>query len=94
MSDKAIITCSITGVLTDPAQHHVPVTPEQLANVESILKSEAMAGFVDEVYSETPEEAYENLVEMLADSPWVSSVTPEQMQYSFRVKLVDPESSR
>ena len=31
MSDKAIITCSITGVLTDPAQHQVPVTPEQLA---------------------------------------------------------------
>ena len=31
MSDKAIITCSITGVLTDPAQHRVPVTPEQLA---------------------------------------------------------------
>ena len=32
MSDKAIITCSITGVLTDPNQHHVPVTPEQLAH--------------------------------------------------------------
>ena len=31
MSYKAIITCSITGVLTDPANHHVPVTPEQLA---------------------------------------------------------------
>ena len=31
MPDKAIITCAITGVLTDPAQHHVPVTPEQLA---------------------------------------------------------------
>ena len=31
MSDKAIITCSITGVLTDPTQHHVPVTPAQLA---------------------------------------------------------------
>lgn len=31
MSNKAIITCSITGVLTDPNQHHVPVTPEQLA---------------------------------------------------------------
>lgn len=29
--DKAIITCAITGVLTDPAQHHVPVTPAQLA---------------------------------------------------------------
>ena len=30
-SNKAIITCAITGVLTDPGQHHVPVTPEQLA---------------------------------------------------------------
>ncbi len=31
MSDKAILTCSITGVLTDPGQHHVPVTPGELA---------------------------------------------------------------
>ncbi|MCC6624871.1 MAG: 3-keto-5-aminohexanoate cleavage protein [Deltaproteobacteria bacterium] len=28
---KAIITCAITGVLTDPSQHPVPVTPEELA---------------------------------------------------------------
>jgi uncharacterized protein (DUF849 family) len=28
---KAIVTCALTGVLTDPAQHHVPVTPEQMA---------------------------------------------------------------
>ncbi len=31
MSDKAIITCAVTGVLTDPRQHPVPVTPEQMA---------------------------------------------------------------
>ena len=31
MSDKAIITCALNGVLTDPKQHHVPVTPEQMA---------------------------------------------------------------
>ncbi len=31
MSDKAIITCSVNGVLTDPRQHNVPVTPEQMA---------------------------------------------------------------
>ena len=30
-SGKAIITCSITGVLTDPAHHPVPVSPEELA---------------------------------------------------------------
>jgi len=30
-SDKAIVTCALTGVLTNPKQHPVPVTPEQLA---------------------------------------------------------------
>lgn len=28
---KAIITCSINGVLTNPKQHNVPVTPEEMA---------------------------------------------------------------
>src|SRR5688572_32719623 len=28
---KAVVTCSLTGVLTDPKQHPVPVTPEQMA---------------------------------------------------------------
>jgi len=28
---KAIITCALTGVLTDPREHPVPVTPEELA---------------------------------------------------------------
>lgn len=32
MSDKAIITCALTGVLTNPEQHPVPVTPEQMAS--------------------------------------------------------------
>jgi uncharacterized protein (DUF849 family) len=31
MNDKAVITCALTGVLTDPKQHHVPVTPEEMA---------------------------------------------------------------
>jgi 3-keto-5-aminohexanoate cleavage enzyme len=29
--EKAIITCALTGVLTDPRQHPVPVTPSELA---------------------------------------------------------------
>ena len=29
--DKAILTCALTVVLTDPAQHPVPVTPAQMA---------------------------------------------------------------
>ena len=31
MTDKAIITCALTGVLTDPREHPVPVTPAELA---------------------------------------------------------------
>jgi len=31
MTDKAVITCALNGVLTDPLQHHVPVTPEEMA---------------------------------------------------------------
>ncbi len=30
--DKAILTCALTGVLTDPAKHPVPVTPAQMAS--------------------------------------------------------------
>lgn len=31
MSDKAVVTCALTGVLTNPRQHPVPVTPEEMA---------------------------------------------------------------
>jgi len=30
-SDKAILTCALTGVLTDPAKHPVPVTVDEMA---------------------------------------------------------------
>ncbi len=29
--DKAVVTCALTGVLTNPAQHPVPVTTDQMA---------------------------------------------------------------
>jgi uncharacterized protein (DUF849 family) len=31
MMEKAILTCALTGVLTNPKQHPVPVTPAQMA---------------------------------------------------------------
>lgn len=31
MTDKAVISCALTGVLTNPAKYPVPVTPEQMA---------------------------------------------------------------
>ena len=32
MTEPAILTCALTGVLTDPRQHPVPVTPQQMAD--------------------------------------------------------------
>jgi len=31
MHDKAVVTCALTGVLTNPAQHPVPVSPAEMA---------------------------------------------------------------
>ncbi len=31
-NDKVVITCALTGVLTDPARFNVPVTPEEMAD--------------------------------------------------------------
>jgi uncharacterized protein (DUF849 family) len=31
LAEPAVVTCALTGVLTNPAQHPVPVTPEQMA---------------------------------------------------------------
>ena len=39
MTDKAAITCALTGVLTDPRQHPVPVTVEQMAATSRIGES-------------------------------------------------------
>ena len=43
MSELAVITCAITGVLTDPKQHPVPVTPEQLAREAKIARDAGAA---------------------------------------------------
>ena len=40
---------------------------------------------------ETADEAYKHYKEQFGDSPLASSLTPDQMQESFRVKLKDPE---
>jgi 3-keto-5-aminohexanoate cleavage enzyme len=32
IKDKVVVTCALTGVLTDPAKFHVPVTPEDMAD--------------------------------------------------------------
>lgn len=78
--DSAVPTCA-GGEATD----------DQLDEVAELLDSPAVAQYVDTVYVETKDQAYEAFQEQMPDSVWTQSLTPEQMQVSFRIKLVDPE---
>ncbi|WP_052436944.1 permease-like cell division protein FtsX [Georgenia sp. SUBG003] len=66
-------------------------TQEQIDAVGDLLAAESMAPYVDEVYLESKEDAFEAFQEQMADTVWAQSLTVEQMQVSYRVKLVDPE---
>ncbi|KAE8763986.1 permease-like cell division protein FtsX [Georgenia thermotolerans] len=67
---------------------------EQIDAVGELLKSDALAPYVDRVYFETKEQAFEAFQEQMADTVWAQSLTVDQMQVSYRVKLVDPEQYR
>ncbi|WP_455353450.1 permease-like cell division protein FtsX [Streptomyces sp. SYSU K217416] len=64
------------------------VTSEQKKTIKADL--EKMAA-VDTVHYESADQAYKHYKEQFGDSPLASSLTPDQMQESFRVKLDNPE---
>ncbi|AQA12215.1 ABC transporter permease [Streptomyces samsunensis] len=64
------------------------VTEAQRQEIESELKQ---MNIVESVHFETSEEAYKHYKEQFGDSPLADSLTPDQMQESFRIKLKDPE---
>ena len=65
-------------------------TQEQIDAVEAQLNSATLAPFVKKVDFEDHNEAYDNFKQQFSDSPVISFVTPELLNESFRVNLVDP----
>ena len=59
--DKAILTCALTGVLTNPKQHPVPVTPAQMA-------AEARDAFTQAYKGMDERTEYRRLVEVKLNS--------------------------
>ena len=88
--EVSIFMCP-AGTSTAPTCAGGEATADQIEAVGELLESQGLAPYVQRVYLETKEEAYESFVEMMPDSPLVQSLTPDQMQVSYRVKLVDPE---
>jgi 3-keto-5-aminohexanoate cleavage enzyme len=57
--DKAILTCALTGVLTNPKQHPVPVTPAQMA--QEALDAFNAGASIMHVHFRMQEEGYGHL---------------------------------
>lgn len=76
---------------SEPSCADGEVTAEQMADVKGVLESETLAPYVQTVYTESKEEAFEALQEQMAGTVWAESVTVDLMQVSYRVKLTDPE---
>lgn len=66
-------------------------TDEQIEDVRTRLHSDELAPYVAEVHEETKEEAFESFQELFGDSALGTWTSPDMLQFSFRVKLVDPE---
>ena len=87
--EVSIYMCAIDD--ENPACNGEEATEDQIAAVRETLNSEDLAPYVRTAYEESKEEAYENFKEQLGSSPIGQWTTPDMLQVSFRVKLVDPE---
>jgi len=66
------------------------VTQEQKNRIQQVIQTNPDTA-PDGVFSESKKEAFESFKKLYKDSPIVSTVTEDQMQESFRVKLKNPE---
>lgn len=76
---------------TAPSCASGPVTKEQRANIEALLKSPAVSQYVANYQYESQADALKHFKEQFANSPIVDSVSADQLPESFRINLVNPE---
>lgn len=69
-------------------------TQEQIDAIDTLLKSPQLQPYIDKVYFETKEQAYDTFKNLMGSEGVYQYVTPEMMPASFRIKLVNPEKYR
>ena len=67
------------------------VTEEQKEAIQAELESPEIEPFVQTVFFETKEQAFESFRDKMADQWWAAEVTAADMPSSYRIKLADPE---
>jgi cell division transport system permease protein len=85
--EVSIFLCNKTDGTDTPNCSSGAVTQEQMNQIHSDLDKLPV---VQQVYEETPEQAYTRYKQQFSGQAGADLITPDQMQYSFRVKLKDP----
>lgn len=83
----SIYLCNKNDAESDPNCAKGAVTEQQKQEIKTDL---GKLGVVEKVYHESADAAYKHYKEQFKDSPLADSLTPDQMQESYRVKLKDP----
>ncbi|MDJ0344356.1 permease-like cell division protein FtsX [Streptomyces sp. H10-C2] len=83
----SIFLCNKADVKTNPTCSKGAVTDEQKKAIKADLEKLPV---VDTVIYESAQEAYKHYQEQFKDSPIAGSLTPDQLQEAYRVKLKDP----
>ncbi|MER6982851.1 permease-like cell division protein FtsX [Streptomyces carpinensis] len=84
----SIFLCNKSDAENDPNCAKGAVTEDQK---KAILADLNKMSVVEKVTYESQDEAYKHYKEQFGDSPLASSLTPDQMQESYRIKLKNPE---
>ncbi|GGW35391.1 MULTISPECIES: permease-like cell division protein FtsX [Streptomyces] len=84
----SVYLCNKSDAESDPNCAKGAVTEDQKKQIKTDLGKMSV---VDSVTYESQDEAYKHYKEQFGDSPLAASLTPDQMQESYRIKLKDPE---
>ncbi|MEV5989302.1 permease-like cell division protein FtsX [Streptomyces sp. NPDC052051] len=85
----SVFLCNKSDAESDPNCSKGAVTEEQKKQILGDLNK--MTSVVQKVSYESQDQAYKHYKEQFGDSPLASSLTPDQMQESYRIKLKDPQ---
>lgn len=90
--DKVEVSAFMCPLNSDSAQcASGEATEEQIEAIRTYLEGDEMKPYIDTVSFETKAQALENYKKQMEGTAWVEALTEDQMQVSFRIKLVDPQ---
>ncbi|MFE7232947.1 permease-like cell division protein FtsX [Streptomyces sp. NPDC002405] len=84
----SIYFCNKSNAQSDPNCAKGAVTEDQKKTILADLKKMSV---IEKVTYESQDEAYKHYQEQFGDTPLASTITPDQMQESYRIKLKNPE---